>query len=65
MLKQKQFKLVKEQIRIIKCPDGLCPAGIDTLKEVTLTPEEKRSIYFRLKDQIFRQKLLLRKVPLF
>lgn len=48
-----------------KCPDGRCPVGIDSVKEIALTPQEKRNIYFKLKNQIFKQKKLLRELPLF
>lgn len=60
MLKQKRLKN-----RGDKCPDGLCPVGVDAIREIILTPQEKRAVYFRLKDQIFKQKQLLQEIPLF
>lgn len=38
------------------CPTGNCPEGIDMVKEIKLTPKEKRAIFFALKDKIFKLK---------
>ncbi len=60
MLKPNQLRIRKRY----KCADGRCPVGIDALREKALTLPEKRAIYFKLKDQIFKQKQLLKELPL-
>ncbi len=62
-LKQKQLKLTVRPAGKI-CPDGQCPSGIDSLKAIVLSKPEKRSIYFGLKAEIFKQKRLLRELAL-
>jgi hypothetical protein len=57
MRKQKQLNSL--------CIDGRCPVGIDSLKKIGLTPKEKRAVYFGLKEEIFKQKQLLKNLPLF
>jgi hypothetical protein len=41
----------------LKCVDGRCPAGIEQVKKIGLTPREKRAIFFSLKEKIFNLKL--------
>jgi len=44
---------------IHECIDGRCPPDIDLVKEIGLTPLEKRAIFFCLQNQINKSKLLV------
>lgn len=46
------------------CPTGDCPPDIQNLKEIRLSPPEKRAIFFCLKREIFKQKKLFGRKPL-
>lgn len=35
-----------------ECIDGRCPVGIDSVKKIGLTPQEKRAIFFCLKKEM-------------
>ena len=50
------MELEKKQLHNV-CPDGRCPEGIESLKEITLTPQEKRAIFFSIKRKIFDLKI--------
>ncbi len=56
---------VKQQKSNNTCPTGNCPEGIEKLKEIGLAPQEKRAIFFRLKQEIFKEKRLRQNLPLF
>ena len=66
------FAIYSTSMRIIKqrnnthiCPTGNCPPGVDEVKKIALSPTEKRAIFFVLKQHIFKQKQLIRNIPLF
>jgi hypothetical protein len=42
------------------CPTGDCPDGVASVKEIGLSPREKRAIFFALKEEIWKQKKLLK-----
>ena len=44
----------------LKCIDGRCPPNIDMVKEIALTPLEKKAIFFCLKNSIETLKERLR-----
>jgi len=44
----------------LKCIDGRCPPNIDLVKEIALTPLEKKAIFFCLKNSIETLKERLR-----
>lgn len=39
-----------------QCIDGRCPVGIDSVKKIGLTPQEKRTIFFYLKKEMKKSK---------
>lgn len=49
---QKSQELQKLKV----CIDGRCPEGIDEMKEIGLSPLEKRAIFFSLQSAIKRAK---------
>ena len=46
----------KQNQPIHECIDGRCPVGIDTVKEIGLSPLEKRAIFFALQKEIDKTK---------
>ena len=44
--------------KLHECIDGRCPVGIDSVKKIGLTPQEKRAIFFCLKNEIKRSKIV-------
>ena len=44
------------KLREHKCADGRCPVGIDSLREISLTPHERLKIFSTLKAEIYELK---------
>jgi hypothetical protein len=53
---------IPKQRKLNTCTTGNCPPDIDLIKEIGLTPTEKRAIFFSLKEQIFKTNKLRREL---
>lgn len=49
-----QLQKYPKQFKDDNCIDGRCPVGVDAIKEIGLSPLEKRAIFFSLESMIKR-----------